>query len=201
MFNWFKKKNVVKEEKAKPLVWNDEEIKLDTNAVNDDYEFINFTGYVSLYENECFVENASFIYHIGNINYLKGIAPLRSYDKQANRICVFRGIIKGGSLCCDCLESATLNGGCVICKRADGNVINDGEIHCMDWLKGTVNGGHIYCDEWRCGTFNNGVFESNEWKNGIFNDGIFKGEWYGGKWNNGTFQGRCFVGDGSFSSL
>lgn len=204
MFNWFKKKAEKKTvENVIPLVWNDEEIKLDTNAVNDDYEFINFTGYVSLYENECFVENASFIYHIGNINYLKGVAPLRygNLAKQVNRICVFHGIIKGGSLRCDCLESAILNGGCVICKRADGNVINDGEIHCVDWLKGTVNGGHIYCDEWRCGTFNNGVFESNEWKNGIFNNGIFKGEWYGGKWNNGTFQGRCFVGDGSFSSL
>jgi hypothetical protein len=201
MFNWFKKKNVVKEEKVKSLVWNDEEIKLDTKAVNGDYEFINFSGHISLYDNECVVENASFIYHIGNINYLKGASPLRSFDRQTNRISVFHGIIKGGFLRCDYLKNAILNGGCVVCKRAEDNIINDGGFHCTDWLKGTVNGGHIYCDKWRCGTFNDGVFECDVWNNGIFNNGIFKGEWYGGKWNNGSFQGKCFVGDGSFPSL
>jgi hypothetical protein len=201
VFNFWKKKNVVKEEKVKSLVWNDEEIKLDTNAVNNDYEFINFTGHILLYDKECFVENASFIYHVGNINYFKRTVPLRYYDKQINRICVFSGVIKSGFLRCDCLENATLNGGCVFCKRADGNIINNGEIHCINWLKGTVNGGHIYCDEWRCGTFNNGIFESDEWKNGIFNNGIFKGKWYGGKWKNGTFNGRAFVGDGTFESI
>ena len=200
MFGWFKKKT----EKFNhfPLVWNDDKIALATADSNEDYEFENFTGYIRLYDDECFVENADFVYHIGNMNYLKGTAsPIRPFDIKVNNINKFQGVIKGGVLRCNILADTIVNGGKVYCKRASNIILNLGEIVCNEWERGNVNGGILNCKHWKCGSFNNVVFNGCKWSQGHFIDGEFNGNWYGGKWKDGKFNGVSFVGDGSFNSI
>ena len=199
---FFKKKNKISVNVKKPdfnLVWNENKVGLSTAFQNGDYEFKDFSGYILLYDGlKCEVEHASFIYHVGNMAYIKRTAsPLRSYDSRCNRIEEFSGVIKNGELRCDDFVNSTLNEGTVYCKEVDNSIINNGNLLCTTWKRGTVNGGEVKCNKWLCGIVNSGIVKCEEWRNGIFKGGTFQGEWYGGEWHGGEFQGESFVGDGT----
>ena len=215
---------VEKRKKGKPLVWNDDEVKLSTVNGNGEYTFENFSGNIFLYDEKCVVENASFVYRVGNMGYIKGTClPHHPWDKMANRIVkFFGGVVREGELSCDTIENSVVDNAAVFCDYSTNNTVNNGRFYCGVWNKGTVNGGEIECHNWKCGIFNDGVFkgehggiEKNKWHEGVFNGGVFKGkwcggvfnggvfngEWYGGKWHDGQFRGESFVGDGTFDSV
>ena len=197
IFNLFKKK----EEKEIVLVWNDYEKMLTTFSKNGEYVFEHFTGHIKLYGDECEVVDATFVYHIGNMNYLKGMKPVRGYDVKVNRISKFKGIVQDGVLRCDCFSNSIMNNGKVICNISDNNIVNSGELVCNEWKRGIFNSGVLKCDKWKCGTFNNGHIAGVKWYNGHFMNGTFEGEWYGGKWKKGKFIGESFVGNGTFDDI
>ncbi len=136
MFNWFRKKNNNKVSKADfPLVWTDDDVKLTTESPESTYEFKDFTGFIKLYGEKCYVQNANFVYHISNMSYIKDTAsPLHPYDIQCNYI-----DIHSGSVAVDdtfrfrIIENTTVNGGTIYCRSAINNIINTGEFYCREW--------------------------------------------------------------------
>ena len=89
------------------LVWNDGEVKLDTNDEYGIYEFKNFTGYVLCEEDTCFVENANFTYHFKK----KPIVVHHVFDYS--HITNFQGVVHDGVLRCKDFNNSVLKNGIV----------------------------------------------------------------------------------------
>ena len=139
MFNWFRKKNNNKVSKADfPLVWTDESVKLTTANPEGTYEFKDFTGFIKLYGEKCYVQNANFVYRISNMSYIKGTAsPLRPYDILCNYIDIHSGTVAAdGYFHFRVVRNVIVNGGKICCISAINNIINTDEFYCREWEAG-----------------------------------------------------------------